>query len=216
MTRTRSQQIRAQLDHPVVDCDGHLVEVLPHFLDSLKKVGGVDMAEAFGAGLLGGPGWLGGDGMDEQRRRDERRIRSSWWGMPTKNTRDCATPILPRLLHERMDEFGMDFTVLYPGLGLILPTTTQDELRQATVRALNLYLADTYGEYQDRMTAAAVIPMHSPEEALAELDFAIGELGLKSISIPPGVWRPIPALHREHPEAQRYGLIVKAGFSLIW
>ncbi|MEE8164741.1 MAG: amidohydrolase family protein, partial [Myxococcota bacterium] len=220
---TRSQQIRAQLDHPVVDCDGHLVEVLPHFLDSLKKVGGAEMAEAFGAGLLGGPAWLGGDGMDEQRRRDERRIRASWWGMPTKNTRDCATPILPRLLHERMDEFGMDFSVLYPGLGLILPTTPQDELRQATVRALNLYLADTYGEYQDRMTAAAVIPMHSPEEALAELDYAIGELGLKSISIPPGVWRPIPALHREHPEAYPdagwldcYGLDSDHDYDPVW
>ncbi|NRA08602.1 MAG: amidohydrolase family protein [Myxococcales bacterium] len=223
MADTKSQQIRSQLDHPVIDCDGHLVEVLPHFLDYLKKVGGSHMAEAFGASLRGGPRWLGGDGMDAEKRRDERRIRSSWWAMPTKNTRDCATPILPRLLHERMEELGMDFTVLYPGLGLILPTTQEDELRQATVRALNLYLADTYGEYADRMTTAAVIPMHTPKEALAELDYAIRELGHKSISIPPGVWRPIPALHREHPEAYPdagwldcYGLDSEHDYDPVW
>ncbi len=41
--------------------------------------------------------------------------------MPTKNTRDRATEILPRLLYERLDEFGMDFTVLYPTAGLGIP-----------------------------------------------------------------------------------------------
>ena len=223
MIGTRSQEIRAQLGHPVVDCDGHLIEVLPHFLDYVRKAGGADMAEGLGAGLLGGPNWIGSDGLDEKRRRDERRIRNSWWGMPTKNARDCATPILPRLLHERMDELGMDFTVLYPGLGLILPTMPQDELRQATIRALNLYLADTYGEYKDRMTTAAVIPMHTPEEALAELDYAVGELGHKAISIAPGVWRPIPALHRDHPEAYPdagwldcYGLDSEHDYDPVW
>ena len=88
MADTKSQQIRSQLDHPVIDCDGHLVEVLPHFLDYLKKVGGSHMAEAFGASLRGGPRWLGGAGMDAEKRRDARRIRSSWWAMPTKNTPD--------------------------------------------------------------------------------------------------------------------------------
>lgn len=35
--------------------------------------------------------------------------------------------------------------------------------------------------YAARMTPAAVIPMHTPEEALAELDHVV-ELGLKAVS----------------------------------
>ena len=223
MARTRSEEIRRNLGHPVVDCDGHLVEVVPHYLDSLKKVAGADVAERFGAALRAGPGWLGGDGVAAQRRRDERRRRGGWWAMPTKNTLDCATPLLPRLLHSRMDELGMDFSILYPGLGLVLPTEPADELRRASVRALNVYLADSYAEYADRITPAAVIPMHTPEEALAELDHAVGELGLRAISIPPGVWRPIPALHRAHPEAfpdagwlDNYGLDSAHDYDPVW
>jgi hypothetical protein len=49
------------------------------------------------------------------------------------------------------------------------------------------------------MTPAAAIPMMNPEEAIAELDFAIGELGLK-VAMFGSVARPIPSIHRDHPE----------------
>ena len=201
MPESRSHHLRCRLNHPVVDCDGHLVEVVPHYLEVLAGVAGPELAEAFGAGLRGGPAWLGGDGLEAQVRLDERRRKGGWWAMPTKNTLDCATPLLPRLLHSRMDQLGLDFSILYPGLGLILPSQPEGEIRRATVRALNIYLEEAYRDYADRMTPAAVIPMHTPEEAIAELDFAIGELGLKTISMPPGVWRPIPAVHAVAPEA---------------
>lgn len=199
--KSRSAAIRARLDHPIVDCDGHLVEVVPHFIDQLEKVAGPKLAHAYRDGLLAGPRWLGGDGLTDADRLHHRRIRGGWWAMPTKNTLDCATPLLPKLLHQRMDELGIDFSVLYPGLGLILPAQSDDEIRQATCRAENAYLAETWGAYRDRMTPAAVIPMHTPQEALAELDFAVGQLGLKAISIPPGVWRPIPSVASAYPEA---------------
>ena len=223
MARSRSQEIREQLTHPIVDCDGHLIEVLPHYLDVLKKVAGSELADRVGADLSAGPRWLGGDGLDMAKRRDERRVKSSWWAMPTRDVRDCATPLLPRLLHERMDEFGIDFAILYPGLGLILPTQPDTELRRATVRAFNHYAADVFGEYADRMTPAAVIPMHTPEEALEEIEHSVGELGFKTISIAPGVWRPIPALQREHPEAfpeagwlDNYGLDSAYDYDPFW
>ena len=38
-------------------------------------------------------------------------------------------------------------------------------------------MCDGYG---DRMTPAAVIPTHTPEEAIAELDYAVNQLGLKA------------------------------------
>jgi predicted TIM-barrel fold metal-dependent hydrolase len=54
------------------------------------------------------------------------------------------------------------------------------------------------------MTPAATIPMHTPEEALAELDYAVTELGMKSIMINGVIRRPIPAAARAGEEAARH------------
>ena len=35
-TKSRSEKVRAKLDHPVIDADGHLIEVEPVLLDYLK------------------------------------------------------------------------------------------------------------------------------------------------------------------------------------
>ncbi|MFP6660929.1 MAG: amidohydrolase, partial [Myxococcota bacterium] len=45
----------------------------------------------------------------------------------------------------------------------------------------------------DRLTPVAVIPMHTPEEALAELDHAVGELGLKTVLLAGHVMRDVAA-----------------------
>ena len=56
-----------------------------------------------------------------EERRDQRTSRPPWWALPTKNTLDRATATLPKLLYERLDDIGIDFTVLYPTLGLLFP-----------------------------------------------------------------------------------------------
>ena len=49
----RASRVRAQLGHPVVDADGHLIETAPvfkpFFLDYVKDFGGGDMAARFEA-----------------------------------------------------------------------------------------------------------------------------------------------------------------------
>jgi predicted TIM-barrel fold metal-dependent hydrolase len=99
-----------------------------------------------------------------------------------------------------MDDLGIDFAILYPTLGLALPTIQNTEVRRAACRALNTMNAEICGPYRDRLAPAAAIPMHTPHEAIEELEYAAG-LGLKVAMIPPGVARPIPALEREHPDA---------------
>ncbi len=37
---SKSAQVRARLDHPVVDGDGHWLEPIPIFLDYLRQVAG--------------------------------------------------------------------------------------------------------------------------------------------------------------------------------
>ncbi len=84
-------------------------------------------------------------------------------------------------MYERLVEFGIDFAVLYPGVGLPLMSCADDELRQVGARAMNTYCAEVFGSYADRMTPTALIPMFTPEEAVAELDHAVGTLGLKAV-----------------------------------
>ena len=56
-----------------------------------------------------------------------------------------------------------------------------DEVRRAVVRALNTYYAEVYAGYRDRLEPVAVIPTFTPEEAVEELDYAVGTLGLKAV-----------------------------------
>ncbi len=50
---------------------------------------------------------------------------------------------------------------------------------------------ELYGEYGDRMTAAATIPANTPQEAIEELEYAVMVLGLKAALLPSYIVRPI-------------------------
>jgi len=181
--------IRAGLNHPVIDSDGHWVEYFPLLLDHLRRVAGNKAVE----GMKSGDEIVGRIlNMSLAQRRQERRAQQSWWPFPTKNTLDRATAMLPKLLYQRMDELGFDFSVLYPTQGLGIYAIRNDEMRQATCRAFNMYLADAFREYAARLTPVAAIPMSTPEEAIAELEH-VKQLGLKAIVMGSLIRRPIPA-----------------------
>lgn len=188
---SESAAIRARLKHPVIDADGHMLEFEPAFLDYLKEVGGPGILDRYSAfckrNAENGMMW---HEMSWKQRRDTTSLRPSWWALPTKNTLDRATATLPKLLYERLDEMGIDFTVLYPTQGLFMLHLEDDELRRACCRAHNIFIADIYREYADRITPVAVIPMHTPEEAVEELNHVVNELRLKSILIASYVVRP--------------------------
>jgi predicted TIM-barrel fold metal-dependent hydrolase len=182
--RSESQRRHDELGHPVIDCDGHVYEYLPAAQPYLREeLGPVRYARYVDRPLP----------LDDMVKGPSRRTRvpqSGWWGIPARNTRDLATAVLPRLLHERLDEFGIDFTVLYPTRAFGIAGIDDDEIRIGVCRAFNRYFADTYGPYADRMTPVGVIPMHTPAEAVAELEHC-HDLGLKVVGLPEGVLRPI-------------------------
>ena len=199
---TRSAAIRAKLDHPIIDSDGHTAEFEPAVFDYLRDIGGSRAVERFQK-APDVPFRFGWYELSRQERRTLRAPRPHWWVHPTKNTLDRATSSLPRLLHRRLDETGLDFSVIYPSIGMAALHTGDDELRQVACRAFNTYHADIFREYADRLTPAAMIPMHTPEEASAELDYAVTTLGLKVPLLAAHVRRPIPAA-RHVPELGRY------------
>ncbi len=201
-------ELRSGLGHPVIDADGHWVEYGPVLRDAMARIGGDSAARGFASFGAGVDRALS---MSVAERRHHNLSQEAFWGSPTRNTRDRATSMLPRLLHERLDEFGIDFAVLYPtsGLGTVRITDAGD--RQATCRAFNTYSAETFAPYAARMTPAAVIPMHTPQEALAELDHVV-ELGLKAVMLGSLMPRPLGDLADRDPElARRFGWLDPLG-----
>jgi predicted TIM-barrel fold metal-dependent hydrolase len=217
----RSAEIRARLNHPVIDSDGHMIEFEAGVTDYLKQVGGDSLVQHFNQ--WGSASLFNWTNLTPDERRDRRASRGVWWGLPAKNTLDRATASLPRLLYQRLDDFGIDFAVLYPTLGLPLPHVDEAELRRGTIRAFNTFYADIYREYSDRLTPAAIIPMHTPEEAIEELEYAARVLGLKVFMFPSYVRRPIESVARKCPEAgmraswlDTYGLDSKYDYDPVW
>ncbi|HKN10202.1 MAG TPA: amidohydrolase [Pseudomonadota bacterium] len=200
---TKSARIRARLNHPIIDSDGHWIEYEPVAMEYLERAGGRTLVERyrkvsapFGAMAR----------MPLAVRRDKRVSQPPWWGVPTKNTLDRATAMIPKLLYERLPDMGLDFAVIYStGGSLFAPFLRDEEVRKASCHAFNIFLADTFRDYADRMTPAAVIPMHTPDEALAELEH-VKKLGLKVVMMSSLIRRPMPDVARKAPEYLRYAL----------
>ena len=197
-SRSKSAAVRSRLGHPIIDSDGHLIEVLPVLIDLVEQVGGANVARKMQS-YVERQTWAD---MSPDELRDKRPTVRTWWLVPSRNTVDRATASLPRLLAERMDDLGLDFSVLFPSSGLAFVRIQDEELRRACCRAYNLYVKEVYGPYSQRMTPAAAIPMHTPKEAIEELEFAVNTLGLKAAMIAGWIRRPIPAVHRNSSGVQ--------------
>jgi predicted TIM-barrel fold metal-dependent hydrolase len=200
MTRRQpaASEIRADLGHPVIDFDGHTVEFLPGFFDVLRDIGGPSAVDRLRTGgKRGVPGQHSAESWYDLRpeeRRDRGIERPSWWNHPTRLVDDRATCVLPRLLHHRLEELGFDFAVVYPSAGLSFLHLPEEDLRLAACRALNELHAEVFAPYADRLAPVAVVPMHTPTEAIAELAHVVEVLGFKAILLPSHVRRPIKSL----------------------
>ncbi len=180
---TKAAEIRAGLSHPIIDADGHFVEVAPlineEMLAYLEEMGGPEVRDRYIADtgltdtstVLAGHAGATGAGW---------KAMPSWWGWATENTLDRATAHLPALLYERLDEFGIDFTILYPSMTLAYLEVADDDLIGLRCRAANRALANLFAQYRDRTTVGALIPMLDPKLAIEELEYAVRELGFKT------------------------------------
>lgn len=194
---TRSAEVRARVGHPIIDSDGHVVEFEPALFDYIRGAGGNKILERYKSA------WdtafqFRWNHAPMAERLEFRLPRPVFWPYPAKNTYDRATAAMPKLLHRRLDEMGLDFTILNPSQGLFAPHIGDDELRRAACRGFNNYHADIFREYSDRITPAACVPMHTPAEAIEELEH-VAKLGLKVVMMAAFVRRPIPGLAKQAP-----------------
>jgi len=182
------EQIRKNLSHPVIDGDGHWIEYTPVFAEKMRKVVGDKGADGFIASQRRIPDSLS---LTIAQRKERGGAMEGYWGRQTTNTRDRATAMMPRMLYDRLDELGIDFGIVYPTAGLSIPRIADDETRRAVIRGFNIVTADYFAKLSDRLTPAAVIPMHTPEEAIAELEFVTKQLGSKAAMFGSSVARPM-------------------------
>jgi len=187
----RSKGAAGRTRFPVIDSDGHWLEYGPMLVDYLRKLAVTRAADGFlsrernvGNTILMSP---------EQRREERRPRQPGVVGVTDEEHARTAPPrSRPDCCISEWTNSASIFTVLYPTAGLGVPFIGNDERRQATCRAMNMYMADAFREFADRMTPAAVIPMNTPAEAIAELEHVVKTLGLKVVVMGSLVRRPNP------------------------
>jgi predicted TIM-barrel fold metal-dependent hydrolase len=182
---TESSRIHDRLSHPVIDCDAHWIQPIPILASYIEKVGGPSAADAWLSRSTIGR-WY--EATPEERR--EKGMSRSFWNFPA-GTLDRATAMAPGLMYQRLDEFGLDYSVVLPSGGSGGVMSNDPKLRRTWTRALNIMSAELFEPYADRMTPAMMIPTVTPEEAIEELEFCVKELGLKAAQMDGTIRRPL-------------------------
>jgi predicted TIM-barrel fold metal-dependent hydrolase len=218
--RSRSEEIRDRLNHPVIDSDGHIIEFEPGVTDHLAQIAGPLLAKRFREWEQGFFAWYE---MSKEQRQTRRATRPGWWMAPSKNTLDRATATLPGLLYDRLGEMGIDFSVIYPTLGLAILHMQDEELQQAACRALNTFHAEIFRRFSDRLTPVAIIPMQTPAGAIQELEHAVKTLKMKAVLLAGYVKRPVADIASQYPQVARYacwldtfGLDSEYDYDSVW
>ena len=195
----QAAKIHDGLKHPVIDGDGHWMEPIPIFLEYLCQVGGAKSVDQMRALWRARDAWYRAAPQERQHNRMRRTI---WWGV-TSNTLDKATALLPALLNERLPELGIDFALIYPSFGLSINGMAPGDLHLAAVRAYNMMTADMFASFAARFAPVAILPTHTPGEALEELEYAVAKRGFKAIMLRGNQERPVPSAVEEIKDRQK-------------
>jgi predicted TIM-barrel fold metal-dependent hydrolase len=210
---TRSALIRQLLDHPVIDGDGHYVDPAAPFEAFVRDAGYSDLADR--CPVFAVPSRqveIGGMPYAERRRLG---VNAPAFLVLPGETRYLATVATPELYAERLGEAGIDFSVLYPTKGLGFFETPEED-RAMLCRLFNEYLVEIYGKHFDRFAPAAIIPMHTPEEAIAGLEHA-ASIGLKVALLASYVWRPLDEGSAPyHRWLDTYGIDSQHDYDPVW
>ena len=202
------ERIKSELDHPVIDSDGHTVEITSVLFDYVQSLGGTAAVAGFESYLRS----IAAPDPDDPRRWTR---QPGHWVFPAR-TLDRATASLPRLYHERMDEMGLDFSLVYPSSAIIFPEIDDEDLRRIACRAVNQYLAEMHEGLGDRILPVGVVPMHTPEEAIAELDHVVHALGIRAVVIPSFVKRPLGSATGGAYRVDSYGVDSEHDYDPFW
>jgi len=222
VSKTEAAGIREQVGHPIIDVDAHMLEFMPAVFPYLRDALGPGQFEAF---RKQGP-LVRRDlpSMSADRALASRIPQTAWWGC-TNDSLERATIMLPQLFAERMEDLGFDYCVQFTTNALSQCSVPDGELRTGICRGFNDYYAEIYRPVRDRIAPAGLIPMHTPEEAIAELDHC-ASIGLKVVVLPEAVLRTVDEIPPDVPNGilwpgqshwlDRYGLDSLYDYDPVW
>jgi 2,3-dihydroxybenzoate decarboxylase len=106
--------------------------------------------------------------------------KTDWKGAPRG---EAATKILEygKKRIEEMDACGVDMQMLSLSYPAIDPFKTEDAI--SVSRMVNDEIAETVGRHPDRFSGFCCLPLQDPDAAAAELERAVGKLGLKGAMV---------------------------------
>jgi aminocarboxymuconate-semialdehyde decarboxylase len=145
----------------IIDIHAHFVD--PHYLEDLKRVLKLDLEET-------------SDGKTLMRHHGH---TLAW-------TRPDMFDVDARL--RDMDEKGIDMRVLSVSTPNVYPWQGTEQVCMA--RHVNDALAKQCRAHPDRFVGLASLPLHDIAASLAEIDRAVGELGMKGVTIGSNVGGP--------------------------
>lgn len=83
-----------------------------------------------------------------------------------------------------LDEVGIESTVIYPTAGLAVGKIHNRDWSLAVTRAYNDWLHGAYLRHSPRLRGMALLPLHDVPAAVAELERAVGDLGMVGAMLP--------------------------------
>ena len=111
--------IRERLGHPVIDSDGHLVEFRPVAMEYIARAGGADMARTVRRGAAFDVPLARLVRPEPGRTHGPVDAPSAVLGRAVAQSRPRpGDGVVPGLLYRRLDQLGIDFTVLFPTIGI--------------------------------------------------------------------------------------------------
>ena len=205
---TKSAKVREQLDHPVIDADGHWVELFPVFFDYIAEVGSPADVDTFRARY--GHRFHGWYELTVEERRRATVAATVVLGGADQRARPRRDRTARPLLRQPRRAGASTSPIVFPSVGLTLGRDIADpELSNVAIRAYNTMVADLFSPYLDRMVPVGVLSLAEPTEAIEQLEHAHA-LGLKVLvtggTIPRTIeadaeWQPDPAKRRVYIDA---------------
>ena len=175
----------------MIDADGHAIEYLPWCATSCanRRV----TKPGRGDGLVRAAAPRPSAGCRPNRCARAGLIRTSWWGLPTRNTLDRAPRSCPTCSRRGSGARHRPRDPV-PDLRVVSAALDDAAIRLPMARAFNTFYSEAFRDHSETLTPVGIIPMHTPEEAIAELDHATGELGLKAFMFGGPISRPAPGV----------------------
>ena len=175
--RTVEARSAPELDHPVIDSDGHAIEYLP----VLRRVSCATSAAAGRRGLPAhAPARADRTSSTPDQCGPQASASTSWWGLPDAQHarprhRDAARAA--RTSASTSSASTSRCSTRRTGSSSPASTTRSCAGR---CRERQPLLRRDFRPFADRLLPVGIVPMYTPEEAIDELDYAVGELGLQA------------------------------------